>query len=260
MGSPPHPRLRSRAGCLQKQSLELCVSDHFVGVQGPHSSSIVRYVCTFQPSNLINGLCKNREVQSLKESLLFLLCFNLAYNKPVDEMVTSRLVSEGTGQRLDSAREPGVCPWSSECVYGAWSVSTELRACARSLECVHGAQSVSLEPGSGVWPGYQRTEAGHWLQPRMGCEIPKAGSAPGSAPGHGLSPAASPAARFRACQATEMPPQPSVTHASAAAACTLPPPQSRERGGLAHCCGGSHSARRGSHSARRGSPLPRGAP
>lgn len=116
----PTPRLRSRAGCLQKQSLELCVSDHSVGVQGPHSSSIVRYVCTFQPSNLINGLCKNREVQSLKESLLFLLCFNLAYNKPVDETVTSRLVSEGTGQRLDSAREPGVCPWSSEWEPGAW--------------------------------------------------------------------------------------------------------------------------------------------
>lgn len=64
----------------------------------------------------------------------------------------------------------------------------ELRMCVRSLECVHGPQSVSLEPGSGVWPGYQRTEAGHWLQPGMGSEIPKAGSAPGSAPGHGLSP------------------------------------------------------------------------
>lgn len=127
VGSPPHPRLRSRAGCLQKQSLELCVSDHSVGVQGPHSSSIVRYVCTFQPSNLINGLCKNREVQSFKESLLFLLCFNLACKKPVDETVTSRLVSEGTGQRLDSAREPGVCPWSSECVCGAWSVSMDPR-------------------------------------------------------------------------------------------------------------------------------------
>lgn len=103
-GSPPHSRFRSPAGCLQKWSLELCVSDHSVGVQGPDSSLIVRYVCTFQPSNLINDLCKNREVQFFKESLLVLFRFNLAF----DEMVTSRLVSEGTGQRLDSAREPEV--------------------------------------------------------------------------------------------------------------------------------------------------------
>lgn len=139
--------------------------------------------------------------------------------------------------------EPGVCPWSSECEHGAWSVSR--------------AQSVSLEPGSGVWPGYQRTEAGHWLQPRMGSEIPKAGSAPGSAPGHGLSPPPAPQpvphpgpGPVRPPRCLPSPPSPTLQPPQPA---HCSPPSRGQRGGLAPLLGWRPQC-------RRWSPLPRGAP
>ena len=94
--------------CLQKRSLELCVSDHSVGVQGPGSSSIVRYVCTFQPSNLINGLWKNRESSPSERVYCFCSVLIWLVISQLMKRLTGRLVSKGTGQRLDSAREPGV--------------------------------------------------------------------------------------------------------------------------------------------------------
>lgn len=73
------------------------------------------------------------------------------------------------------------------------------------------------------------------MQPGMGSQIPKAGSDPGTAlgPRPVPHPAAGPPTRLRVCQAPEMRPQPSVTHASAPAACTLTPLSYGQKGGLA---------------------------
>lgn len=62
--APPHQLPPARPRCLGT-----CVSGYSHGVQCPDLSLIVKYIFTFQPSNLINDLYKNRELKSFRESL-----------------------------------------------------------------------------------------------------------------------------------------------------------------------------------------------
>lgn len=51
------------------------VSGSSPGVQCPEFSLTVKYIFTFQPSNLINDLYKNRELKSFEESSPFVFLF-----------------------------------------------------------------------------------------------------------------------------------------------------------------------------------------